>query len=152
MNQDFGTSTRVLKHDLGTAPRVLIVDDDELMVARLRDLVTAAGFGTFTAASGAQALEILEQTFAPIVITDLNMPDMSGLTLCRTIRQKNWPGYVYVVLLTVRDVEEDILAGLDAGAHISGAFARTATDRPTHPDLGAFIENSGGGKEPSGHD
>jgi two-component system cell cycle response regulator len=116
MNQDLGTTTRILKLELGTVPRVLIVDDDELVLARLRDLVTAAGFETFTASSGAQALKFLDETFAPIVITDLNMPDMGGLTLCRTIRQKNWPGYIYVVLLTVRDVEEDILAGLDAGA------------------------------------
>jgi len=41
---------------------------------------------------------------------------MDGLDLCRRIRERVWPGYVYIVLLTVRDEEKDILAGLDAGA------------------------------------
>jgi len=44
------------------------------------------------------------------------MPGMDGLDLCRQIRERSWPGYVYVVLLTIRDEEKDILAGLDAGA------------------------------------
>jgi diguanylate cyclase (GGDEF)-like protein len=47
---------------------------------------------------------------------DLQMPDMDGLTLCRTIREGTWPGYVYILLLTAQDAEDDILAGLDAGA------------------------------------
>jgi two-component system, cell cycle response regulator len=44
------------------------------------------------------------------------MPGMDGLALCRKIRENPWSGYVYIVLLTVRDEEKDILAGLDAGA------------------------------------
>jgi diguanylate cyclase (GGDEF)-like protein len=47
---------------------------------------------------------------------DLQMPDMDGLALCRAIRDGAWPGYVYIVLLTAQDAEDDILAGLDAGA------------------------------------
>jgi two-component system, cell cycle response regulator len=49
-------------------------------------------------------------------VTDLNMPGMNGLDLCRRIREHARPGYVYIILLTVRDQEEDILVGLDAGA------------------------------------
>jgi diguanylate cyclase (GGDEF)-like protein len=44
------------------------------------------------------------------------MPGVNGLDLCRRIREHVWPGYVYVVMLTVKDEEKDILAGLDAGA------------------------------------
>jgi len=44
------------------------------------------------------------------------MPGMDGLSVCRAIRQKIWPGYVYILLLTMQDDEKDILAGLDAGA------------------------------------
>jgi two-component system, cell cycle response regulator len=102
--------------DLPPAQSVLIVDDDDLVLARLRDLVTAAGYRVFTAPNGSQAMQQLEASPASIVITDLHMPGMDGLELCRRIRQRVWPGYVYIVFLTGRADEKDILAGLDAGA------------------------------------
>jgi two-component system cell cycle response regulator len=102
--------------DLPPAQSVLIVDDDDLVLARLRDLVTAAGYRVFTAPNGLQAMQQLEASPASIVITDLHMPGMDGLELCRLIRQRVWPGYVYIVFLTGRAEEKDILAGLDAGA------------------------------------
>jgi len=99
------------------APRVLVVDDDEIMAARLGELVTAAGYDVVTASSGEQALAELQREFAPIVILDLSMPGMDGLDLCRAIRDgTHYPGYVYIMLCTARDSEEEILAGLDAGA------------------------------------
>jgi diguanylate cyclase (GGDEF)-like protein len=98
------------------ARAVLLVDDDELVLAHLSPLVQAAGFAVSTANDGATALAVLEQRFTPIVIADLNMPAMDGLALCRAIRQHEWPGYVYIMLLTVHDGETDILAGLAAGA------------------------------------
>jgi diguanylate cyclase (GGDEF)-like protein len=101
---------------LNVAPRVLIVDDDEIMVERLQDLVTAAGFEVQTASNGEEALAALAERFAPIVILDRRMPGMDGLTLCRKIRATQYPGYVYIMLVTAHDSEDEILAGLDAGA------------------------------------
>lgn len=115
MNPEDDT-TQILTLDLPDVPTVLIVDDDDLVLARLQDLVTAAGYAVRTATTGLEALTLLKESAASIVITDLNMPDMNGFELCRRIRDHVWPGYVYVVLLTVRNEEEDILAGLDAGA------------------------------------
>jgi two-component system cell cycle response regulator len=116
MESDLGATTQVLKLDLEVAPRVLLVDDDELVLARLQGVIAAAGFEVRTATSGSEALASLDEIFAPVVIMDLKMPAMDGLSLCRTIRERSWPGYVYILLLTVQDAEEDILAGLDAGA------------------------------------
>jgi diguanylate cyclase (GGDEF)-like protein len=109
-------STQILKLDLSGMPTVMIVDDDELVLARLQDLVTASGYAVRTAGSASEAMTLLKESAASIVITDLNMPDVNGLDLCRRIREHVWPGYVYVVMLTVKDEEKDILAGLDAGA------------------------------------
>jgi diguanylate cyclase (GGDEF)-like protein len=121
------------------ALRVLVVDDDELMLERLRSLVTTAGYDVVTARSGEQALIEMQREFAPIVILDRNMPGgMDGLAVCRAIRRAtHYPGYVYIVLCTAHDSEEEILSGLDAGAddylskRVSGAqlVARLACAR-----------------------
>jgi DNA-binding response OmpR family regulator len=100
----------------GVSPMVLIVDDDELALARLKQLVVETGYAVQTTTSGAAALTSLDTSSASIVITDLHMPVMDGLDLCRRIRERTWPGYVYVMLLTIQDEEEHIQAGLVAGA------------------------------------
>jgi two-component system cell cycle response regulator len=119
MNDDSGdldNTKQLLRLDLPVAPSVLIVDDDDLVLAHLQELVVAAGYRVYTATSGSQAMQQLEASAASIVITDINMQGMDGLELCRRIRQRVWPGYVYIVFLTGRDDEKHILAGLDAGA------------------------------------
>ena len=116
MSDDLDDTTMKMVLNVAISPTVLIVDDDCLVLARLQELVTAAGYPVRTAESGAAALKSLESSPASIVVTDLNMSGMDGLDLCRSIRERTWPGYIYIVLLTVRDEEKHILAGLDAGA------------------------------------
>ena len=116
MSENIDDTAQIARLDLAVSPTVLIVDDDDLVLARLKELVAAAGYKVHTAASGIEALHSLKQTPASIVITDLKMPGMDGLDLCRRIREHVWPGYVYIVLLTARDAEKDILEGLTAGA------------------------------------
>ena len=116
MNQEREAGTPIGQPEVAPARSVLLVDDDDLLLAHLAAQVQAAGFEVHTAADGATALAFLGRQFTPIVITDRNMPAMDGLALCRAIRQQAWPGYVYILLLTVHDEESDILAGLEAGA------------------------------------
>ncbi len=97
-------------------PKVLLVDDDELVLERLHSLIRSSGFDVEIVNDGVAALDALQADFSPIVIADRNMPGMDGLALCRAIRRNCWPGYVYILLLTAQDAEEDILAGLEAGA------------------------------------
>ena len=102
-------------------PKVLLVEDDELMLEHLTALVESAGFKALTAKNGDQALDSLQHHFTPIVILGRDLPDTDGIALCRIIREREFAGPVYVVLLTVGDSDEDILAGLEAGAddHLS---------------------------------
>jgi len=118
MTTDESVITQIQPALVHIVPRVLLVDDDEIMAERLRDLVTAAGYEASTATSGVEALAELQREFAPIVILDRNMPGgMDGLDLCRAIRDgTHYPGYVYIMLCTAHDTEEEILAGLEAGA------------------------------------
>jgi two-component system chemotaxis response regulator CheY len=69
-----------------------------------------------TAASGEEALRIMNSVPCQILLTDWQMPEMDGLALCRNIRTGRRENYVYVVMLTVRDSKEDLLTGLAAGA------------------------------------
>jgi two-component system, cell cycle response regulator len=116
MSEDCGDTTQILKLDLPEPPAVLIVDDDELVLARLADLVSGAGYRVHTATNGPAALRLLQSSAASVVVTDLSMPGMDGFELCHRIRQHVHPGYVYVVMLTARDDDADIIAGLEAGA------------------------------------
>jgi two-component system cell cycle response regulator len=96
--------------------RVLVVDDDDLIRARLSALLRMSQFDVETAASGEEALRIMNGTHCQILLTDWQMPDMDGLALCRNIRAAQRESYVYVMMLTVRDSKEDLLTGLAAGA------------------------------------
>jgi two-component system, cell cycle response regulator len=116
MSDDTNETTQTLRLDLPVAPTVLLVDDDPLVLARLREVVAAEGYVVHTARDGTEALSSLDRFYPSIVVSDLNMPEMNGLDLCRRIRERVSSGYIYIVLLTVRAEEEDVLAGFDAGA------------------------------------
>jgi two-component system cell cycle response regulator len=96
--------------------RILVVDDDDLVRARLTALLRNAEFEVEAASNGGEALRIMESRHCQVLLTDWQMPDMDGLTLCRIVRSEHAAGYVYVLMLTVRDSKEDLLEGLGAGA------------------------------------
>ncbi len=96
--------------------RLLVVDDDDLVRSRLASLLRASQFEVEVAASGDEALQIMNSQPCQVLLTDWQMPDMDGLALCRIVRADQRESYVYVMMLTVRDSKEDLLAGLAAGA------------------------------------
>lgn len=106
-------STQLLT--LPSRPAILLVDDD----AATRDLVSTyaeqLGHAIHKCRTAEEALKRLRENFCPIVITDLNMPGMGGLALCRELRARRWPGYTYIVMLT-GDQEHGAIAALEAGA------------------------------------
>jgi len=108
----------ILSHYMGSSRqcRVLIVDDDDLVRARLAALLRMSNFDVALAGSGEEALRILSTTPCQLVLTDWQMPDMDGLALCRYLRTACYDSYIYVIMLTVRDEQQDVLAGLAAGA------------------------------------
>jgi diguanylate cyclase (GGDEF)-like protein len=108
----------ILSHHMGNTvqSRVLIVDDDDLVRARLAALLRMSNFEVEVAGSGEEALRILGTAPCQIVLTDWQMPDMDGLALCRYLRTACHENYIYVVMLTVRDAKQDVLTGLAAGA------------------------------------
>lgn len=96
--------------------RILIVDDDLMATEMLRHALKASGHEVETAGNGLEALEVLQKGACRLVISDWTMPEMDGLELCRRIRSADLGGYVYVILLTARDSQQDTVEGLSAGA------------------------------------
>jgi two-component system cell cycle response regulator len=96
--------------------RVLVVDDDEIVRAQLKRMLEAARYEVQVAACGEEALQILDSSQCQIVLTDWQMPGMDGLDLCRKVRLQHVEGYVYVMLLTVREGKQDMLLSMAAGA------------------------------------
>jgi diguanylate cyclase (GGDEF)-like protein len=98
------------------ACRVLVVDDDELVRTRLAALLRVFHYQVEVAAGGDEALRTATDRPCDIVLTDWQMPDMDGLALCRRLRRLQHEGYLYVVMLSVRGGERNVLMGLAAGA------------------------------------
>jgi sigma-B regulation protein RsbU (phosphoserine phosphatase) len=96
--------------------KVLLVDDDEIVLDYLSMCVRSAGYDVVTATNGEAALTSMQRDFAQIVVLDISMPGMDGLALCRAIRRQTYSGYVYIVVHTSKHTDSDILEGLAAGA------------------------------------
>jgi len=96
--------------------QVLIVDDDPLMLRLFQKVVTRLGHQAITATNGREALRLMHRGSYRLVLSDWEMPEMSGLELCRHVRQRYCSSYVYIILLTVRSGTQNIIDGLNAGA------------------------------------
>jgi putative two-component system response regulator len=96
--------------------RVLIVDDDELIRMMLEEALVEAGYEVDVARNGREAMEIIHNSSCRLIISDWEMPEMTGVELCRKVRSEDLPGYVYFILLTSRDSVNERVEGLKAGA------------------------------------
>jgi putative two-component system response regulator len=97
--------------------RILVVDDNEIAIEIVRGTLTQAGYEVECATNGREALEVLRAGNCRLVISDWDMPEMTGVELCRAIRGGAVAaGYVYVILLTAHDTSEEKVLGLSAGA------------------------------------
>ena len=99
-----------------TGMNILIVDDDPLLRTLLHTALTRLGHQVSAAQDGIEALSFLEKCAVPLVISDILMPRMDGLELCRCIRKAGFSRYVYVILLTAVDGKPGFLSGMQAGA------------------------------------
>jgi two-component system chemotaxis response regulator CheY len=96
--------------------KVLVADDDPGSLLVARAAVERAGHECLAAADGDEAWTLFLAHRPDAVVTDRMMPGMDGLALCRAIRAHETDLYTYIVLLTSQDSQEDVLAGLEAGA------------------------------------
>ena len=96
-----------------TAQRILVVDDEFQITRVLKRSLGAHRYDVRTASDADSGLDLFRDFHPDLVITDLSMPEMSGVELCREIRKTS---AVPIIVLSVRDEEKSKVEALDAGA------------------------------------
>jgi two-component system, OmpR family, KDP operon response regulator KdpE len=99
--------------DVAESSRVLVVDDEPQITRVLRTVLSSQGYQVRTAAEGESALSNFKEWSPELVITDLYMPHMDGVELCRRIREVS---SVPIIVLSVKGEERTKVEALDSGA------------------------------------
>jgi two-component system KDP operon response regulator KdpE len=101
--------------DTATKPAtaVLVIDDEPQIRRLLRVMLEAGGYQVFDTATGQEGIALAAQRRPDVVLLDLGLPDLDGVTVVKRLRE--W-SRTPIVVLSVRDREDDKIAALDAGA------------------------------------
>lgn len=96
--------------------RILVVEDDAELLRMISKLLADMG-EVLTASDGLKAWDLLQQGPAPsLVITDLMMPGMDGITLSTKMKEDNALSRVPIIMLTAKGTPRDVINGINAGA------------------------------------
>jgi two-component system alkaline phosphatase synthesis response regulator PhoP len=93
--------------------KVLVVDDDTKTVELVKLYLNRDGYRVLTAYDGNEALRLARENHPDLIVLDLMLPGISGLEVCRILRQES---DVPIIMLTALTTDDDRLAGLDLGA------------------------------------
>lgn len=105
------------------AKRILIVDDNVALARVIQFAVDGAGFKTVTAKNGRQAFDLAKQSHFDMVITDQQMPEMTGIDLCRSLRETPEYKDCPIILLTAKGLELE-LPRLQQDFEIDATFSK----------------------------
>jgi two-component system KDP operon response regulator KdpE len=93
--------------------RILVVDDETQITRVLKTALNSQGYEVKTASDGESALSLAVDWIPDLIVTDLSMPAMNGIELCRSVRERS---QVPIIVLSVRGEEKTKIEALDAGA------------------------------------
>jgi two-component system, OmpR family, KDP operon response regulator KdpE len=94
-------------------PSILVVDDEPQITRVLKTTLSSQGYAIRTANDGDEAVRVMKEWTPDLLITDLRMPNMNGLDLCRSVRRTS---SVPIIVLSVKGEERIKVEALDAGA------------------------------------
>jgi CheY-like chemotaxis protein len=106
--------------------KLLIAEDDPMSRRLMRAVLTDLQLEILTAGDGEEALECIESDAPAMIMLDWILPGMSGLEVCQRVRQRNSPERPYIVMVTFRDKDDDVVAAFEAGAD-------DCITKPVHP-------------------
>jgi len=98
------------------APRVLVADDDEDILALVGNVLAKAGYDVTKASNGAEALERVRSVRPRVAVLDVAMPELDGVEVLRSLRADPETSDIPVILLTARAQEADVKLGYAEGA------------------------------------
>lgn len=107
---------------------ILIIDDDSLIRKALGEALAAKGFGVREAENGKKGLESALSSHPDLVVSDLRMPEMDGLTMLEQLRQDAWGKTVPVIMLSTDESTSSINQALQAGVTVYLSKSGTAPD------------------------
>lgn len=136
-----------------TSGRILVVDDDPSICETLTTMLQYKGYATDVAHSGREALRIAREDPPDLVLLDVMMPEIDGLTVCRRFQEDPMLSESRILMLTARNGRQDVVQALDAGASdyvtkpffIDELVARIRTNlevKRYHDDLAAMVRIS----------
>ena len=130
--------------------RILVCDDEKDIVSALKIYLMADGYQVFEAYNGREALEILKSEDIHLVLMDIMMPEMDGITAMLKIREVS---NVPVILLTAKSEDTDKVLGLTVGAddYVTKPFNTVELQARVKSQLRRYMK-LGGGTVPTGHD
>jgi PleD family two-component response regulator len=96
--------------------RILVVEDDLDIVHMLRIYFESQGFAVTAATKGQEALTVCHRQVPNVIILDINLPDIDGYEVCRTLRNSLRTSHIPIIFLTQKDQRSDRIAGLELGA------------------------------------
>ncbi len=96
-------------------PSILLVEDNEELLGFLSDIFRKK-YNTYQACNGMEALEIARKYPIDLVISDVMMPEMDGMSLCRNLKEDISTSHIPIILLTAKSDTEDIMKGYESGA------------------------------------
>lgn len=97
-------------------PSILIVDDEPMTRNLLRLMLERAGFEISEAEDGLKALLMVAEQPPDVLLLDVMMPNMDGLTVCEKLRARPETAVLPIILLSARTSPESVKAGIEAGA------------------------------------
>ncbi len=108
------------------ARKILVVDDEAVLVETIAYNLEQAGYQVLTAADGGSALEAARRETPDLVILDLMLPEMDGLEVCRQLRREHTTATIPIMMLTAKGDEIDKVVGLEVGAddYVTKPFGR----------------------------
>jgi two-component system alkaline phosphatase synthesis response regulator PhoP len=106
--------------------KILVVDDEAVLVETIAYNLEQAGYAVVTAADGASALEAAQREKPDLIILDLMLPEMDGLEVCRQLRREGNTATTPIMMLTAKGEEIDKVVGLEVGAddYVTKPFGR----------------------------
>jgi DNA-binding response OmpR family regulator len=108
------------------ARKILLVDDERVLVETIAYNLEQAGYIVITVADGASALEAVRREAPDLIVLDIMLPEIDGLEVCRQLRREGSTAHIPIMMLTARTDEIDKVVGLEVGAddYVTKPFGR----------------------------